>query len=123
MTGREEDALTAYQTAIRYAEQELAINPTDWDSVVRTSMYYVHSGDFNKAKKQLEKVFELTDDSTAFYFAAITSLHLGETEKAWQYLQETVERGFSRQLIRSDPDLAVLRDNSEFDTLTLAERQ
>ena len=121
MPGREEDALTAYQTAIRYAEQELAINPTDWDSLVRTSMYYVLSGDVNKAKKQLDKVFALTDDGTAYYFATITSLHLGDTEKAWQYLQETVERGFSKQLIRSDPDLAAFRNNSEFDTLTLAE--
>jgi len=122
MPGREEDALTAYQTAIRYAEQELAINPTDWDSLVRTSLYYVLSGDVNKAKKQLEKVFALTDDGTAYYFATITSLHLGNTEKAWQYLQDTVERGFSKQLIRSDPDLAVFRNKSEFDTLTLAER-
>ncbi|MDH3620171.1 MAG: tetratricopeptide repeat protein [Gammaproteobacteria bacterium] len=122
MPGREEDALTAYQTAIRYAEQELAINPSDSDSLVRTSMYYVHSGDINKAKERLEKVLNLADNGSTYYFATITSLHLGDEEKAWQYLAQTLERGFSKKLIRNDPDFALFSDRTEFDALTLPER-
>lgn len=123
MPGREEDALTAYQTAIRYAEQELAINPANWDGLVRSSMYYVHAGNPNKAREALGKVFELTDDGAAYYFATITSLHLGDEEQAWRYLEQTVERGFSKQIIRQDPDFAAFQNNNEFDALTMAKRQ
>jgi tetratricopeptide (TPR) repeat protein len=118
MPGRAEDALTAYETAIELAEQELAINPSDWDSVVRISMYYAHTGRADEARRQLDKLFELTNNSAAYYFAAVTSLRLGDHDKAWEYLEESVDRGFSKQLIRQDPDFAPLREDSEFDALT-----
>lgn len=116
--GREEDALTAYEAAIKFAEQELAINPSDWDSIVRISMYYAHTGKADEARRQLDKLFELTNDSAAYYFATVTSLRLGDQDKAWEYLQESVNRGFSKQLVRQDPDFAPLRENSDFDALT-----
>jgi len=117
MPGREDEALSAYRTAIKLAEQELDINPSFWDSVVRLGMYYVHTGRPDDARLQIDKLFELTADPTAYYFASITSLLLGDRAKAWEYLEESIDRGFSKQLIKSDPDLSPLQADSAFDAL------
>ncbi len=121
--GRKEDARSAYQTAIKFAEQELAINPSFWDSVVRLGMYYLHTGRPDDAKRQLDKLFELTSDQTAFYFASIASLLLGDRDKAYEYIAEALDRGFSRELIMSDPDLVSLRADSDFEARVAAHQR
>ena len=117
LPGKENEARADYETAIRLAEAELAINPSFWDSVVRLGMYYAHTGRAEDARTQIDRLFELTSDSTAFYFASITSLLLGDRDKAYDYLRESVDRGFSKRLIMSDPDLAPLREDNEFKAL------
>lgn len=119
LPGSGDDAITAYRKAIELAEREYDINPT-WDTVVRLGLYYVHTGQTEKAESQLEQLFEMTDSETAYYFASIISLHLGNRTRAMEYLRDSVTRGFSKALIMVDPDLAELRGNNEFDALVSA---
>lgn len=112
--GSADEALAAYEMAIKLAERELLINPTDWDSVVRLGLYFVHTGRIEEAQAQIEKLFKLTSNSTAYYFASIVKQQLGDTEKMYEYLGQAVERGFSRALVASDPDLAELGLESRF---------
>ena len=78
-------------------------------------MYYLHTDRPADAKRKIDKLFELTSDQTAFYFASIASLLLGDREKAYEYIGESLRRGFSRELIMSDPDLELLRATGDFE--------
>ena len=117
MPGREEDARTTYKAAINLAAEDLAINPSRWDTVARLAMYYAHTAANDAAEEQIEKLFELSSDSTAFYFAAIASISLGETARAYDFVRQSVEGGFSKSLIRADPDLVALTSEAGFETL------
>ena len=112
--GKEEEAAAAYDTAIHLAEQELSINPSDWDSVGRLGIYYAHTNRPDEALAQIDRLLELTSDSTAFYFASMINLIVGDRDKAYDFLRESIEHGFSRVLILNDPDLAKLREEREF---------
>ncbi|NOX67556.1 MAG: tetratricopeptide repeat protein [Gammaproteobacteria bacterium] len=115
--GEDKNANDAYDTAIKLAEQQLAINPTDWGSVGRLGLYYAHTGQLIQAREQLARLLELTTDSTAYYFATLLSLEFGELDHAQEYFQRTVEGGWSRSLLAGDPDLAALRGYAAYDTL------
>ena len=115
-----DDAIAAYQKAIELAEREYAINPT-WDSVVRLGLYYVHTGQAEKAQSQLDHLFESTDSETAYYFASIISLRLDNRTEALNYLRESLAGGFSKALILADPDLAELHDDDNFNALMSAQ--
>ena len=116
--GNEGQARAAYETAIDLAERELAINPSSWDSIIRLAVYYAHVGEPQSAEQMLERTFDLTSDETAYYFGTIAAIVLGDRERAMSYLRESVNRGFSTALIRSDPDLVALHDDDEFASLT-----
>ena len=112
--GRESEARELYLKAIELGEEELAINPSSWDTLARLSLYYVHTDRSLDAKEAMDKLFELTADSSAYYFAAITHLYLGDHDKTYQYLAESINRGFSKALIMNDPDLEPLRNEDRF---------
>jgi len=114
--GGEDDARAAYLRAIELAEREDAVNPS-WQNVVRLALYYVHTGQNAKSESQLENLFETTESETAYYFASLASLHLGNREKSLEYLQESVNRGFSKALILADPDFESLHGDDSFDAI------
>jgi TolB-like protein/tetratricopeptide (TPR) repeat protein len=115
--GREDDAKTTYEAAIRLAAEDLTINPSRWDSIARLAMYYAHTAESDLAEEQIDKLFELTSDSTAYYFAAIASLSLGESARAYDFVRRSIEGGFSKSLIRADPDLIALNSEAGYETL------
>jgi tetratricopeptide (TPR) repeat protein len=120
--GEEKNAYDAYERAIQLAEGELTINPDDWDSVGRLGLYYAHTGRLDQARAQLEQLLELTSDPTAFYYATLLSLQLGDMDGAYDYLRQTIEGGWSRALLTGDPDLVALRGRTAYEAL-LAEPQ
>ena len=115
--GKEQEARDAYLKAIELAEEEIAINPSFWDSVARLSLYYAHMGRPDDAQEKVDVLVTLTSDAAAYYFAAVTSVLLGERSRAYDYLEKAIAGGFSTTLIANDPDLAPLRDEREFNAL------
>jgi len=115
--GAEEQARHAYTRAIELAEDEYAVNPSDWENVVRLALYHALLGERQQSEQMLARTFDLTSDETAYYFAAIAALHLGDMERALVYLRESVKRGFSLRLVLSDPDFESLHGDPEFDAL------
>ena len=112
--GSSQLAEDAYQKAIEMAEAELAINPSNWDSVSRLAKYYAHMGRAEDASEKITRLFSLTQDSTAYYMAAVTTLQLGDADTAYDYLSLAIEGGFSKSIIMADPDLQALRNDNEF---------
>ncbi len=120
--GEEKNASDAYERAIQLAERHLMINPADWRSVGQLGMYYAYAGRPDEALAQVEKLLELSSDSTAYYFATRVRVHLGDLEGAYESLEQTVQRGWSRVLLASNPDIVPLRSQAGYAAL-LAEPQ
>lgn len=114
------DAQAAYEQAIELAEGDLDINPADWDTLARLCTYYAYSGQPDRAADGLERLFELTDDPTAHYFAALTNLELGNRERVYDHLAVVVASGWSRATVAADPSFAVLHGEARFRELVFA---
>lgn len=119
--GEEQQSVLAYRKAIELADSEYRINPTSWDTVIRLAVYYAHDGQEQKAQEMLARALELSSDSTVFYFAAIVALELGDRERSLQYVDRSLESGFSKTLILEDPDLEEFHGDKEFDALMAAQ--
>ena len=115
--GREEDSRAAYREAIRLAEEELDVNPDEWNTLARLNMYYVHIGEDELAKAGLERLDALTSDPTASFFSAIVCLDLGDKGRAYEYLHAVAEAGWSPATLLGDPDISKLVGEPEFEEI------
>jgi TolB-like protein/tetratricopeptide (TPR) repeat protein len=113
--GEEMNARSAYERAIELAEQELSIDPTDWDSIGRLGLAYAYTEQPEQAVEQIQRMFELTTDATAYYFASRVYLHLGEIDRAYDYLHQVIEGGWPIRLIADDPDFSHQKDMRRFE--------
>ena len=116
----EADAQAAYEIAIDLAEQEYAINPSSWETIMRLGLYYAHTERADDALAQLNQALGLSGDETAYYFASIVSLSIGNRARAIEYVRESLRQGFSKSLILADPDLKELHGDTEFAALLTA---
>ena len=116
MPGRMQDATASYLRAIELAQRENSISRS-WGNDVRLGLYYAHTGQHDQAAEQLDDLFATTNSETAYFFAALVRFHLGEHEAALEYLQQAVDRGYSRSLILADPDLVALHGDRAFDQI------
>ena len=106
MQGNEQNARDAYEKAIRLAERELTINPADTVTVGRLGMYYAYTEQPDKARAQIQRMLEQTPDLQGnSYYAARILMQQGNMDRAFEYLRATIDSGWARTLILSDPDL------------------
>jgi len=117
MQGEEDNANNAYERAIQLAEERLRISPGDWRSVGQLGMYYAYVGRNDEAVAQIKKLLENSPDSTAYYFTTRVRLHIGDTKGAYESLKQTVEAGWPRVLLASNPDIMALRGESGYAAL------
>jgi adenylate cyclase len=112
--GEEDNALAAYQRAIELAEERLRISPGDWRSVGQLGMYYAYTGRNDEAVDQIQKLLENKPDSTAHYFATRVQVQIGDMKGAFESLKQTVDGGWPRVLLASNPDIVVLSGESGY---------
>lgn len=115
--GEEESADSAYREAIKHAEEQLRINPSDWESLARLSTYYANTKQYERTEEALEALFELTSDPGAYYFAALSSLKMGKSDDTYEYLEEVLRSGWSRPTVVADPDFSEILTTPEFAVL------
>jgi tetratricopeptide (TPR) repeat protein len=109
-----QESLAAYAKAIDLAEQALDLNPSDLRLTGWLGVYYAHAGQETKAAEQLVELLQHTEHLDVYYFASQIALSLGQTERALDYLEATIKNGWTRELLRLDPDLASLSSNPRY---------
>ena len=112
--GGEEESLRAYERAAELAEENLAINENDWETMGLLGLYYSHLNRAEEARNLVSRSVSMSKRaSEALYYQALSRLKLGDQNGALDSLEEAVlsDEQYA-QFIVSDPDLQLLR-NSE----------
>lgn len=108
---------TAALRAIPYYEKHVRFNPDDVNAQVQFAMVLYFAARPEEAKlKADELVLEKTIDGNALYNLTCLYLKLTDTSRALATFRRSIEAGFTDiKLFRTDPDLALLRESTEFE--------
>jgi tetratricopeptide (TPR) repeat protein len=117
-SGRNSQAITAYQKAIAQAEKRLEVNPKDTLVLAFLADYNAMSRNEQKAIQQIDQALALAPaDGEIRLRAAIVYNQLGDTDRCLASLEKAVAVGYSAQAIRDTPDFDHLHDNPRFRSL------
>lgn len=112
------NAEAAYKKAIKLAEEQLIINPNDYDLMVSAAVFYSGLGNFNKAYELLEKARAASSGDYYYYYqAALVYVRAGNPVKAEDALMRAVEMGYPVNLLEVDAGLDPLHGRLRFEAL------
>jgi len=112
---RTREARAAYLDAVRYAEAELKVNPSDTRTVSALAVYLQKSGQPEPARKRIAEALAMAPDSAEVQFrAAVVHALSGDRERALTFLDRAAANGYSRKTIATDDDLVTLHQDPRF---------
>jgi serine/threonine protein kinase/tetratricopeptide (TPR) repeat protein len=119
--GRTREAHGAYQRAIELAQQSYAVNSRDAAAVMIMALSEAHIGDRVAAERHVAEALTLApDDRDTQMRSAKVYIVLGNATAALEHLQVAIERGYSPQLARDDPELTALKSSPGFENAVTA---
>jgi non-specific serine/threonine protein kinase len=117
--GRKAEALRVRERQTRALERQLELVPDDVRARILLAVGYAHVGRNDDAVKQLQRAVDLRpNDGNTLYNATCVYGVLGRPEDALDMLRRALKAGYANyDWVKRDPDLALLRDNPEFQEL------
>jgi tetratricopeptide (TPR) repeat protein len=114
-TGKKQVADVAYNRAIEFGEQRLAVNVSDMDTTSDVAYYYSRVGEKQKAMDMNAQARKGSPDNMyVHYNSALIYAHFDDTEAALAALERAVALDYQRELLPIDPGLKNLQDNEKF---------
>ena len=109
--GSQVEAAAARRLALKLMEDRLELNPDDPRAWVLAACQYAGAKDRARAEEAIRRALAIDDDGLTHYNAACAHVLLGDTDKAIDYLQAAVNRGWHhREWIEHDTDFDAVRD-------------
>ncbi|HVD61161.1 MAG TPA: protein kinase [Gemmatimonadaceae bacterium] len=113
--GRMADAKAARTQSLKMMEQRLELNPDDPRAWILSATAYAGMHERERAEEAIRRALAIDDDGLTLYNAACAHALLGDADKALDYLESAIARGWHHaEWLRHDPDFDVLRDNDRF---------
>ncbi len=111
-------AAAAYKRAIELARNELVKTPGDLDVRANLALYLAKSGNLGGAEAELGRLLAAgAPPPRTMYAAAVASELVGDRGRAMGWLSKAMENSHAVRTIRTDPDLAGLRNDPRFKTV------
>ena len=108
--GERDQAASAYRRAIALAEEQLAVNPSDAETLQIIARYYAMEGEREDALQHIQAALQLAPtELDVLQGAAHVYIVLEERERALEYLLQAIDAGYPRAEIRADPVFDELR--------------
>jgi len=118
LPGRADDAIAAYQRAIRLATEALRVNAKDHVVHASLARYYVFSGDPARALQAIGEARSLAPlDLPVAFNAAVVFEQTGRRDQALEALAMAIKGGYSPTDVARNPDIKNLRTDSRFAAL------
>lgn len=116
-------AAPMYRNAIRLAEERLAINPNDAQTLALVGHYQAALGEGELAKASLAQARAIApEDLFVNYSTATAMASLGESDAAMEALEKAMDAGFPLHVAVADANLDELRDLPRFEA-SMAQRE
>ncbi len=97
--------MSAYLKAIELAEQNLSVNPSDFTTNSRLSVYYAAISDVENAGSSIDKSEKLAgDDFNVLYDLAVAASLMGHEERAREFVSRALDAGYPEVMFNSDPE-------------------
>jgi eukaryotic-like serine/threonine-protein kinase len=117
-SGQLDKANGTYERAIALGFKQLQVNPRDANVLDELGLYYAKKGDAVQALDFMRRARTLTrDDVNMIYDQAVVFAVSGRTPEALKTLREALQKGYSLEQVKSDPELAALQKLPEFGKL------
>jgi tetratricopeptide (TPR) repeat protein len=113
--GRKDAALQAYREAVRRAQADLNVSPTDARAMARLAVFQAKAGEDAAARKSLVAAEKLAPrDEQVQLRAGVVHALAGRTDQALDAIQRAMAGGISPRAIESEEDFAKLRPLPRF---------
>ena len=113
--GKTQQANSTYEQAIELGLKGLTVNPRDAARMGRIAQYYakkgdkVHAADFIRRARAIDP-----NDATLMYTEAVVNWLAGNQDVALSNVKDALNKGYSPQDLRNDPELAKLQTLPQF---------
>ena len=112
---RRDDARREFERAGQLAVQDLRVNPNDPFTMMDLAWIRAMQDEPAAARAHIEKALPLApEDPYTHYISALVAVRGGDRDTGIAALDIAVARGYSRQLLFSDPQLDELHDDPRF---------
>jgi len=113
--GRREEARAAYQEAVKHAQAEVSVSPSNARAVARLAVYQAKAGDDASAMKSLRRALELApDDEQVHQRAGVVHSLAGRANEALTSIERAMAGGIARNAIADEEDFALLKPLPRF---------
>jgi len=109
-----ENMLQAYKQAIILATKLLAINENDNEVLVSLALFYAKSSEKKKAYNLLKTLENKGLRSDLLYVMSLSYLAMENNEFAVKALSKAINKGYDKEVIKSDENFSALLKNPEF---------
>jgi serine/threonine protein kinase/tetratricopeptide (TPR) repeat protein len=114
-SGQLDRANTTYERAIALAFKQLQVNPRDANVMDQLSLYYAKKGNPVQALDFVRRARAINPaDVNMIYDEAVVQTLTGRPVEALKSLREALQKGYSLQEAKNDPELANLQSRPEF---------
>jgi serine/threonine-protein kinase len=114
-SGEPDKAKTAYEKAIALGFKQLQVNPRDANVLDQLSLYYAKKGDAAQATDFMRRARAINPtDVSMIYDEAVVQTLTGRPAEALKTLREALQKGYSLEEAKADPELANLQNRPEF---------
>ncbi len=112
-------ARASYERAISLAYQALQTNPRDSSALGELGIYYAKQGDATKGLDFIRRARAIDpEDGDFLYDEALINTLANRMPEALRSLEGALSKGYSLKAVMSDPELAPLRQQPEFQAMT-----
>jgi serine/threonine-protein kinase len=114
-SGQQDKAKATYDRAIALAFSELQVNPRAANVMDQLSLYYAKKGNPTQALDFIHRARSIKPlDINILYDEAVVYALTGRSTEALNTLREALQKGYSVQEAKNDPELATLQSRPEF---------
>jgi serine/threonine-protein kinase len=115
---RQADAVRAYRQAVKLAEAEVSVSPSDARALARLAVYQAKAGDDAAARRTLRRAEQLAPkDGQVDQRAGVVHALAGRTNEALAAIERAIAGGVAPRLIALEEDFEVLRPLPRFAAL------
>jgi len=114
-SGRRQEAADTYDKAIALAYKELQVNPRAASTMEYLALYYAKKGDAAHAMEFIKHALSIEPQNIALvYVQAVIYCLADRKAESLRVLREALQKGYSVEEAKSDPELGSLHASPEF---------